>query len=40
LARTNSVSAVFSIDEDETIIYPWFAADPTNDSDYEELLGA
>ena len=31
--------AVFVIDNDGTIVYDWVAEDPTNEPDYEEILG-
>lgn len=31
--------AVFVIDNDGTIVYEWVADDPTNEPDYEEILG-
>lgn len=31
--------AVFVLDEDATVAYSWVADDPTNEPDYDELLG-
>ncbi len=35
----NANRAVFVVDNDGTIVYDWVADDPTNEPDYEEILG-